>query len=146
MSMGIPDPGYLIDTNVWSELQKGARANAGVKRWYDSVEPEALHVSVLVVGEVRRGIERLRRRDPQQAARLEQRLAALKLAMGERILPVSAAIAERWGYLGVPDPLPAIDSLLAAAALEHELVLVTRNIHDVEATGAKLLNPFEPNP
>ncbi|MBK1707081.1 PIN domain-containing protein [Halochromatium glycolicum] len=97
--------GYRIDTNVWSELQKGKRANAGVRRWYASVEPEALHVSVLVVGEVRRGIERLRRRDPQQAERLEQRLEALKVAMGDRILPISAAIAERWGTLGVPDPL-----------------------------------------
>ncbi len=138
--------GYLIDTNVWSELQKGKRANAGVRRWYASVEPEALHVSVLVVGEVRRGIERLRRRDPQQAEQLEQRLEALKVAIGDRILPISAAIAERWGTLGVPDPLPAIDSLLAATALEHDLVLVTRNVRDVKSIGASLLNPFEPKP
>ena len=135
--------GYLIDTNVWSELQKGERANAGVRRWYDSVKPEELHVSVLVVGEVRRGIERLRRRDPKQATRLEQRLATLKLAMGDRVLPISAAIAERWGHLGVPDPLPVIDGLLAASALEHDLMLVTRNIRDMDSSGARLLNPFE---
>jgi predicted nucleic acid-binding protein len=138
--------GYLIDTNIWSELQKGERANAGVRRGYDSVEPEELHISVLVVGEVRRGIERLGRRDPRQAERLEQRLATLKTAMGERILSVSSAIAERWGQLGVPDPLPAIDGLPAATALEHDLVLVTRNIRDVESSGAKLLNPFVPAP
>lgn len=138
--------GYLIDTNVWSELQKGERANVGVRRWFEGVHAEELFVSVLVIGEVRRGIERLRRRDPQQAARLEQRLAALKLAMGEHILPVSAQIAERWGQLGVPDPIPAIDGLLAATALEHDFVLVTRNLRDVKSSGAKLLNPFELNP
>ncbi len=112
--------GFLIDTNVWSELQKDKRAHAGVRNWYASVEPEALHVCVLVVGEVRRGIERLRRRDPQQAEQLEQRLEALKVALGDRLLPFSVAIAERWGTLGVPDPLPAIDSLLGATALEHD--------------------------
>jgi predicted nucleic acid-binding protein len=134
--------GYLIDTNVWSELQKRERIHPGVQRWYEGVAKEALYLSVLVVGEVRRGIERLRRRDAQQAERLEQRLEQLQAAMRGRILPVSLSIAERWGHINVPDPLPVIDGLLAATALEHDLILVTRNVADVERSGVRLLNPF----
>lgn len=135
--------GYLIDTNVWSELQKGSRAATSVMRWFDAASPDDLFLSVLVVGEVRRGIERLRRRDPVQAERLEQRLDQLKQAMAGRILPVSSAIAECWGKLNVPDPLPVIDGLLAATALEHDLMLVTRNVRDVQRTGVRCFNPFE---
>jgi toxin FitB len=135
--------GYLIDTNVWSELQKDARTNPGVARWYRTARLQELYFSVLVVGEVRRGIARLRRRDPAQANRLDMRLASLYTQMANRILPVTAAIAERWGELNVPDPLPVIDGLLAATALEHDLVLVTRNVRDVDRTGVRLLNPFE---
>jgi hypothetical protein len=114
-----------------------------VDRWYGAARLQDLHFSVLVVAEVRRGIARLQRRDPAQAGRLETRLAALYEQMAERILPVTAAIAERWGMLNVPDPLPVIDGLFAATALEHDLVLVTRNVRDVERTGVRLLNPFE---
>lgn len=135
--------GYLIDTNVWSELQKGERANVGVRRWFESVAADDLFLSVMVIGEVRCGIERLRRRDAEQAARLEQRLAQLKGAMAGRLLAVSPAIAERWGGLNVPDPLPVVDSLLAATAIEHDLVLVTRNVRDIERSGVRWLNPFE---
>jgi toxin FitB len=134
---------YLIDTNIWSELQKRERVNQGVKHWYEQVAIEELYLSVLVIGEIRRGIERLRRRDPQQAERLEQRLQQLQAIMRDRILPISAAIAECWGRINVPDPLPVVDGLLAATALEHDLILVTRNVRDVERSGVRLLNPFE---
>lgn len=134
--------GYLIDTNIWSELQKRERIHPGVRRWYEGVTAEELYLSVLVVGEVRCGIERLKRRDPQQARRLEHRLGQLQTLMMGRILPVSLPIAERWGSLNVPDPLPVIDGLLAATALEHDLILVTRNVRDVERSGVKLFNPF----
>ncbi len=97
---------------------------------------------MLVVGEVRRGIERLRRRDPQQATRLEERLRQLQCSMTGRILPVSLAIADRWGRINVPNPFPVVDGLLAATALEHDLILVTRNVRDVERSGVRLLNPF----
>jgi predicted nucleic acid-binding protein len=133
---------YLIDTNIWSELQRGQKSDPGVQGWFQGVAPAELYLSVLVVGEVRRGIERLRRRDPQQAARLEVRLGQLQVAMSERILPVSLAVAEPWGRINVPDPLPVVDGLLAATALEHDLVLVTRNVRDVERTGVRCLNPF----
>ena len=134
--------GYLIDTNVWSELQKREKIHLGVQQWYAGVAKEELYLSVLVVGEVRRGIERLRRRDSQQAERLEQRLEQLQAVMMGRILPVSLSIAGRWGRINVPDPLPVIDGLLAATALEHDLILVTRNVVDVERSGVRLFNPF----
>ncbi|MDD4913433.1 MAG: type II toxin-antitoxin system VapC family toxin [Methylococcales bacterium] len=137
--------GYLIDTNILSELQKGQKANPDVLLWYNNTNSNELFLSVLVVGEIRQGIERLRRRDPEQATRLEARMAKVQSAMAERLLPVSTAIAERWGRNNVPDALPVIDGLLAATALEHDLILVTRNVRDVERSGVRLLNPFSPS-
>ena len=134
--------GYLIDTNILSELQKGGRADPGVRAWYAETRSEDLYLSVLVLGEIRQGIERLRRRDPEQAQRLEQRMALVQARLADRILPISTAIAERWGRNNVPDALPVIDGLLAATALEHGLTLVTRNVRDVQRSGARLLNPF----
>lgn len=134
--------GYLIDTNILSELQKGERADLGVRAWYAKTRSEDLYLSVLVLGEIRQGIERLRRRDPDQAQRLEQRMTLIQARMEDRILPVSSAVAERWGRNNVPDALPVIDGLLAATALEHGLTLVTRNVRDVQRSGALLLNPF----
>ena len=135
--------GSLIDTNVWSELQKRSRINPGVQRWFAGVAMADLYLSVLVVGEVRCGIERLRRRDPEQALRLASRLAQLTLAMSGRILPLSLQIAEQWGRINVPNPLPVVDSLLAATALVHDLTFVTRNVRDVERSGVRCFNPFD---
>jgi len=134
--------GFLIDTNVLSELRKKDRANAGVKRWFASVDGKGLYLSVLVIGEVRNGIERLNRRDPAAAENLDRWLSKIENDMAGRILPVTTPIADRWGRLNAPDPLPVIDSLLAATALEHDLTLVTRNVDDVQRSGVKLLNPF----
>ena len=134
--------GYLIDTNILSELQKGNRCHTGVQRWYAATDSNDLFLSVLVIGEVRQGIERLRRRDAIQSARLEQKLLAVEALMAGRILPITLAIADRWGRLNAPDPLPVVDGLLAATALELDLTLVTRNVRDVERSGARLLNPF----
>lgn len=134
--------GFLIDTNVLSELRKKERANPGVIRWYAGVAGESLYLSALTIGEIRNGIERLRRRDPAASVSLETWLLKVETDMADRILPVTTAIADRWGRLGVPDPLPVVDSLLAATALEHDLVLVTRNVADVERTGVRLVNPF----
>ena len=135
--------GSLIDTNVWSELQKRSRINPGVQRWFAGVAMADLYLSVLVVGEVRCGIERLRRRDPEQALRLASRLAQLTLAMSGRILPLSLQIAEQWGRINVPNPLPVVDSLLAATALVHDLTFVTRNVRDVERSGVRCFNLFD---
>lgn len=134
--------GFLIDTNILSELQKGGRADIGVKTWYNNCDPDDFFLSVLVVGEIRQGIERLRRRDPIQAERLEHRLDDVRSMMQGRILAITESIAQRWGSINSPDPLPVIDGLLAATALEHGLTLVTRNVRDVKRSGVALFNPF----
>ncbi len=136
--------GYLIDTNIISELQKGQRTDKNVQNWFNKTTENELFLSALVIGEIRLGIERLRRRDLAQALRLEQRLIVLQTKMAGHILPITEAIANRWGQINSGDPLPIIDSLLAATALEHNLTLVTRNVRDVDRSGVKLLNPFVP--
>jgi toxin FitB len=132
---------WLVDTNILSELRKGERANAGVRAWYSTALPGELYTSVLVLGEVRRGIESIRRRDAASATALETWLARLAGGFADRILPVDEAVADRWGALNVPDPIPTVHGLLAATALVHDLVLVTRNVRDVATTGARVLDP-----
>lgn len=134
--------GYLIDTNVLSELRKGTRANANVRRWFDSLDEDAIYLSVLVSGEIRRGIEGIRRRDSRAAAALEGWLANLIRAHSDRVLPVDAAVADEWGRLDARGTLPVVDGLLAATARVHDLTLVTRNVRDVARTGVDLLDPF----
>jgi toxin FitB len=136
----------LIDTNIISEIQKGRNGNVEVQRWYEGVDRHDIFVSVLVVGELKIGIERLRRRNAEQAQVLEQRMKRLEILMGERILPVTQAIVERWAQYNVPDPIPVIDGLIAATAAEHDLILVTRNVKDIERTGVRYLNPFVASP
>lgn len=132
---------FLLDTNVLSEARRAA-GDPQVRAWIASTPETDLHVSVLVLGEIRRGAERLRRRDPAQAAVLDAWLGMLRQTYTDRLLPVTAEIADTWGRLNVPDPLPAIDGLLAATALVHGLTLVTRNTSDVARTGVRLFNPF----
>jgi toxin FitB len=135
--------GFLLDTNVVSELRKGARADAGVRAWFDDHETDQLWLSVLVVGELRRGVELLRRRDNRAGKRLSDWLATVTSEYVDRIIPITTEVCERWALLNVPDPLPVIDGLLAATALERDLVFVTRNIVDVERTGVALVDPFD---
>jgi toxin FitB len=137
--------GWLIDTNVLSELRKGTRTDPAVSTWLDGTSDTDLYTSVLVLGELRRGIESIRRRDGVAAAALELWLTRTMEVFADRIIPIDAAITDRWGRLNVPDPVPTIDGLLAATALERNLVLVTRNTRDVESTGVRCLNPFEPS-
>ena len=132
---------WLVDTNILSELRKGDRANEGVRTWFAEAEDAGLFTSVLVIGELRRGVESIRRRDAVAAIALDQWLTGLATGFGDRILPVDRSVAERWGRLNVPDPLPTVDGLLAATALEHDLILVTRNTRDVRRTGARVLDP-----
>ncbi|GAA5159436.1 type II toxin-antitoxin system VapC family toxin [Pseudonocardia eucalypti] len=132
---------YLLDTNVVSEIRKRS-PDPGVTKWFDSVDEEELFLSVLVVGEIRQGITRLARHNEVGAKALERWLWRLGDAYRDRVLPVTAEIAETWGQLNVPDPLPAVDGLLAATALVRRFTLVTRNTCDVARTGVQLLNPF----
>ncbi len=133
---------WLADTNVLSELRKGERCDTGVRAWYTNAQDADLFTSVLVIGEARRGIESVRRRDPVQAAVLDRWLLGLRGSMRDRVLPIDARVAERWGALNVPDPLPTVDGLLAATALVHDLTLVTRNTRDFVSTGVQILDPF----
>lgn len=131
----------LIDTNVLSELRKPV-VDAGVRSWFDGVDQRDLFTSVLVLGEIRRGVERLRPRDPGRAESIDAWLGTLKQAFGDRVLGITEEVAETWGRIGAIRPLPAIDGLLAATALVHGATLVTRNLKDVEGTGVLCLSPF----
>jgi predicted nucleic acid-binding protein len=135
--------GFLLDTNVLSELRKGARADANVRRWFESVDESLLFLSVLVTGEIRRGIEAMRRRDVRAATALERWLDSLVQAHSDRVLPVDAATTDEWGRLDAQGSLPVVDGLLAATARVHDLTLVTRNVKDVIRTGIDVLDPFE---
>lgn len=134
---------YLLDTNVISELRKGDRTNPRVASWFTEVAEEDVFFSALTLGEIRRGIESVRRRDPKSAAVLESWLGRVSDRYRERILPVDRAIAEEWGRMDPPDPLPVVDGLLAATAKVFGLTLATRNVRDVERTGVRCVNPFE---
>jgi predicted nucleic acid-binding protein len=133
---------YLLDTNVISELHKGERADANVTAWFADVAEEEIFLSVLTIGEIRRGIESVRRRDPDSAAALDRWLNLLSETHGDRVVPIDRAIAEEWGRLNVPDPLPVVDGLLAATARVLGLTLVTRNVADIAGTEVLVLNPF----
>jgi predicted nucleic acid-binding protein len=133
---------YLLDTKVVSELRR-PRPNKVVLGWFDSVGSADLWLSVLVLGEIRQGIEQLARRDADQAATYEKWLLELADLFGDRVVPVTAEVVDLWGRLNVPDRLPAVDGLLAATALVHGWTLVTRNTADVVRTGVRLVNPFE---
>lgn len=133
---------YLLDTNVISELRKGERADENVRAWFSEVADEEIYLSVLTIGEIRRGIESVRRRDPDSAAALDSWLARLVEANRDRILPVDGAITDEWGRMNVPGPLPVVDGLLAATAKVTGLTFATRNVADVEGSGVELVDPF----
>ncbi len=134
---------FLIDTNIISEVRKGERCDPQVAAWYSTVDDGDLYLSVLVLGEIRRGIEMARLRDPAKAEALEAWLEAVVTAFSDRTFPVDAATADEWGRMSATRPLPTVDGLLAATAKVHRLTLVTRNEADVAGLGANVLNPFE---
>ncbi len=134
---------FLIDTNVISELRKGDRCDARVAAWYASLEDSDLFPSVLVTGEIRKGIELGRPRDSRQAGALERWLREVERSFGDRILPVDARVADAWGVMRAIRSVPVVDGLLAATAKTHTLTLATRNASDVHGLGATVLNPFE---
>jgi predicted nucleic acid-binding protein len=135
---------YLIDTNIISEVRKGAKCDRNVAAWYESIADADIYLSVLVLGEIRKGVERARPNDPAQARALEKWLTDVIKSFAERILPIDQAVADEWGRMSAERPLSTIDALLAATAKMHGMTLVTRNIADVIDLGTDLLNPFEP--
>jgi hypothetical protein len=133
---------FLVDTNVISEIRKRERADPNVIRWVNQTPASDIGTSVLVLAEIRRGIELKRRSDPLQAKSLDRWFSQMRTRLAERVLPIDETVAETWAFLGIPNPLPLVDSLLAATAKVHGLTLVTRNIADIESTGVALLDPF----
>lgn len=135
-------PTFLLDTNVLSELRKRQRCHPKVCEWFAQLPDENIYTSVLVMGEIRRGIESLRLRDPVTANHLGLWLGGLEQDFTKRILPVNAQIANVWGHLNASTPLPVIDSLLAATALVHGFILATRNVEDIRRSGVRWFNPY----
>ena len=123
---------------------RSGKANAGVAAWADQVEATALFISAIILHEPELGVQLVERRDPGQDARLRQWLdQAVLPAFAGRILAVDSVVAQRSAALHVPNPRPFRDGLIAATALVHSLVVVTRNLADFEATGVALLNPWQ---
>ena len=134
---------FLIDTNIISEVRKGDRCDPAVAAWWSGVAEDDLWLSALVLGEIRKGVEMARRRDPTKAAALEAWLGDVIESFGDRVLPVDTAVAEEWGRMNAVRPVPVIDALLAATAKANGLTLVTRNGADVAGLDVDVLNPFE---
>ncbi|WP_246792299.1 type II toxin-antitoxin system VapC family toxin [Burkholderia perseverans] len=137
---------YLVDTNVISEIRKRDRADTGVMAFFrKAVQDDIdLYLSVVTIGELRRGVEIIRYRgDEAQATRLENWLVGVVQEFGRNILAVDVEVGQLWGHLRVPHPEHALDKLIAATALIHDLTVVTRNVDDFTGTGARVLNPFE---
>lgn len=134
--------GFLLDTNVVSELRNKERCAPKVNAWAGTVPKNQDFLSVLVVGELVRGVNLKRRADPQMADALARWIARLTHLYADRILPITLEIAQEWGRLSALRPIPPEDGLLAATALVHRLTLVTRNVRNVEDLGVSLLNPW----
>jgi toxin FitB len=137
---------FLIDTNVVSELKRGRNAAAAVATWFTALPAEQVFTSVVVLGEIRRGIELLARRDKRQAEMLERWYASMRRQLGSRVLPVDEPVMMTWSRISVPDPLPAYDGLIAATALVHGMMVATRNTADFRRVGVIAVDPWSDEP
>ena len=134
--------GYLLDTNFISETRK-IRTNARVMAFLSAADTAGLFLSVLTLGELRKGVEAKRRTDSATAASLGVWVDGIETIFADRVLPVDAAAARLWGELSARRSLPVVDTLIAATAITRGLTLVTRNTRDVAATGVPLLDQWQ---
>lgn len=134
---------YLLDSNFVSETRK-SRPDPGVLAFLHSNDPNSAFISVLTLGELRKGVaaKKLRDPDPNAATRLAAWVDGLELSFADRILGIDTAAAKLWGEWSAERPRPVVDTLLAATAVVNDLTLVTRNIRDVKGIPAKLLDPW----
>lgn len=135
---------YLLDTNVVSELRKGTKADSKVLSWAKAVSTSSLFLSAITILEIEAGVLQKERQDPLQGAVLRRWLKSHVLpSFADRILNIDVAVAVRCAKLHVPDPRSERDALIAATALVHGLIVVTRNIKDFDKSGVELINPWE---
>jgi len=133
---------YLLDTNVISEIRRGRDPN--VQAWISKVDDVDLHLSVMTLGEIRKGIELLRSHDPHQAEVFANWLGDLRVRFADRIVAIDTRTAEEWGRLNAAATRNTVDSLIAASARIHDLTVVTRNIANFQGCDVQLINPWEP--
>jgi predicted nucleic acid-binding protein len=133
--------GYLLDTNIISETRK-LRADSRVTGFLEAANGERLFLSVLTLGELRKGVAARRRTDAETADRLAAWVDEIERNFADRVLPVDAAVARVWGELSAAGALPVVDMLIAATAMTRGLTLVTRNTRDVAMTGVTVLDPW----
>jgi len=135
---------FVLDTNIVSELRGGrSRCHSKVWSWYEATPPEEIYLSVMVLGEIRRGIEMKRRRDPEAARVFERWLHEVVLIHGERVLPVTSEISDTWGRMAATANVSTTDGLIAATAAHRGFTVVTRNTADFQRCGVDYFNPFE---
>ncbi|MDP2119575.1 MAG: type II toxin-antitoxin system VapC family toxin [Hoeflea sp.] len=131
---------YLVDTNIVSEARRGTPQAVA---WLRSIDPLSVHLSALTLGEIMRGIALKQKSHPTTAAHLSEWLRKLRHDHGDCILPVTEKIAVEWGRIAAIRPRGDVDGLIAATAIVHDLILVTRNVKDFEDTDASVINPWE---
>ena len=131
---------YLVDTNVVAEARRGTPQAV---TWLRSVDPLSVHLSVITLGEIMRGIALKQQSDPQAAAHFAEWLRKLRHAHSDRILPITDQIAVEWGRIAAQRPRGDADGLIAATAIVHDLIIVTRNVADFDDTGASVVNPWD---
>jgi toxin FitB len=136
----------LVDTNVVSELKRGRNADPRVVAWFSKMPVERVFTSVVVLGEIRRGIELVARRDKPQAEVLERWYASVREQLANRVLSVDEPIMMLWSKITVPNPLPAYDGLIAATALVHGMTVATRNSADYRRAGVEVFDPWAEAP
>ena len=133
---------FLMDTDVVSALRQPER-NPAPTRWLEAQQASDVYLSVITLGEIERGIARQTRQDPDFARDLAQWYQRILSSFADRILPVDVAVASRWGRLSASIGNESVDLLIAATALEHGLIVATRNVRHFKPTGVRIINPFD---